>query len=278
MVSKKSGQGTWEKIRVPILVVALAGAAYAGWWRYKTHLWLTNNNRGVQAIDEGRYADAEENFRAAIDAGRGFGGSAERVGRSERNLAAALIELGRRQEAGEILGRLKTSVESAGAAADRDDAEEMIKLSDLCFEQMRFEDARSLLRRAIEVLEKDARKDDVRVAEALGKLAFSSRALDDYKEAEASYRRAGEIFWRAKGETSLEVGMNAVGLAEVLLETKQFEQAEKMYLLAIPILEERLGKTDQIVFDAYISYADVLSLSGRREEAMAWRMKVRAGE
>jgi hypothetical protein len=67
--------------------------------------WQTNCAAGSEALDLGRFSEAERHFLAAVEAARHFGGADSRLARSQFLLAQSLVGQARYTEALRLLER-----------------------------------------------------------------------------------------------------------------------------------------------------------------------------
>ncbi len=109
------------------------------------------------------------------------------------------------------------------------------------------------------------------VLEGLGEVRRSQGQLD---EAVAYYERAVEVGRRVSGNDDPRVGLSLAGLAKVYADKKDLTLADKYYTEALAVMEAGWGKDDPDRLETLGEYADLLSRTGREDEAKALRAEI----
>jgi tetratricopeptide (TPR) repeat protein len=106
------------------IVFCMAVSTALGTWYLRVRIpekdWLTSCAAGQDALERGRFSEAERHFLAAVQAARAFGEGDRRLARSQFLLAQALVGQARQTEA---LGLLERSVAIYTEALGREHAE-----------------------------------------------------------------------------------------------------------------------------------------------------------
>jgi tetratricopeptide (TPR) repeat protein len=105
-----------------------------------------------------------------------------------------------------------------------------------------YSDAESLLRRALDIREKQLGKDHPDVAQSLNNLASLLRAQGNYSDAEPLYRRALEIREKALGKDHPSVAVSLWWMGVLHEQKGNFVEAEKLYRRALQIYLKVFGE------------------------------------
>jgi CHAT domain-containing protein len=226
-------------------------------------------------LDGGKYADAEREARAALDAldAAGTGATAPaadlldalvaalwRGGKAADAAAPALAE--RAIEIKEtLLGpdapALATSLDNAGV---------------LFFVRGNYERAQPLYERARAILAAATARDP-RYAAELGRvhshLGPLFQELGEYSTAREHYERSLESLRIALGAENTQVAMTANNLATLLARIGDHEEALKLYSDALVVLERALGPEHPLIANGKHNLAELDQRLGRDDEALA---------
>jgi CHAT domain-containing protein/tetratricopeptide (TPR) repeat protein len=226
-------------------------------------------------LDGGKYADAEREARAALDAmdAAGTGASAPaadmldalvaalwRGGKAADPAAPALVERAieiREKLLGADSPALATSLDNAGV---------------LFFVRGDYERAGPLYERARAILAAAAERDPRYTAE-LGRvhshLGPLFQELGEYSTAREHYERSFESLRTALGAENPQVAMTANNLATLLARIGDHEEALKLYSDALLILERALGPEHPLIANGKHNLAELDQRLGRDDEALA---------
>jgi len=111
------------------------------------------------------------------------------------------------------------------------------------------------------------------VLDDLGEIRRRQVRLD---EAVLLYQRAAEIVRRTSGEDDPRVGLSLAGLAKVYVDVEDYPRAETLFTEGLAVMEAGWGKEDPDRLDTLRDYADMLSRTGRVEEAGVLRAEASA--
>jgi tetratricopeptide (TPR) repeat protein len=107
----------------------------------------------------------------------------------------------------------------------------------------------------------------------LGEIRRRQIRLD---EAVLLYQRAAEIVRRTSGDDDPRIGLSQAGLAKVYVDEGDFPRAETLFTEALAVMEAGWGKKDPDRLETLRDYADLLSRTGRLEEAEVLRAEASA--
>jgi tetratricopeptide (TPR) repeat protein len=133
-----------------MLATLLCGAAAFPAWSQET-LWTTWRNGGLQALHEGRLADAERLLIAALEQAEKYGSDDLRVADAANDLAVVYATAGRNLEA-ELLFTRALTIGEKGLGADHPGVAATVQnLGILYATQQKYREAEPLLKRALEI-------------------------------------------------------------------------------------------------------------------------------
>ena len=162
---------------------------------------------GDLCIDEGRFFEAADHYRNALEGEEQMGNTAGMIFDLQR-LADALIRQGRRDDAEEVINRaivLETQVVAEQMAKQgKEPGEHRViswSLPDLHFCREQYEDARRLYAEKVEYWEKSVtRPDNIDLGHLQMRLAFAELHTGHPDQAREMYARAEKTFDREWGE------------------------------------------------------------------------------
>ena len=133
--------------------------------------WKSNSAGGVKAFQQGRYAEAEKLFLAALEEAKGFGPQDPRLATSLNNLAELYRAQGRYAEAEPLYKRALAIVEKALGVEHPHVATSLNNLASLYLDQGRYAEAEPLYKRSLAIDEKALGVEHPHVATSLNNLA-----------------------------------------------------------------------------------------------------------
>lgn len=229
--------------------------------------WRTHMTAGTGAFHARRYAESEENLRAAL-------WLAERLPSGDRRLLASLNSLGvllaaqeRFDPAEELFRRALTACEAMRPADPQTTAHSAHNLAKLCCARGQYDAAEPLCRRSLEIWMRTLPADDPQLGESLDLLGAMYAARGNLDRAESLHRRALEIMERAYGSAHAEVGRVLHNLAVIHVRRGQFELAKVAAEGALKIHESVCEPNDPQLAQELELYAGVLQHLGDDEEA-----------
>jgi tetratricopeptide (TPR) repeat protein len=131
------------------------------------------------------------------------------------------------------------------------------------------EEGAELDRRTLTEMEGQWGPDDIRLAKALRKLAFTYQLMYRYDEAEALYLRALAITEKMQGGTHIEVASLLLSLGELYNRAERHQEAEATLDNSLVIMEAALGPEHNDLAVAFDGLATVYEATGRNSEAEA---------
>ena len=146
-------------------------------------------------------------------------------------------------------------------------------LAAVYYSQNRYADAESLYRRSLVIREKALGPEDYDVAQSLSNLALLYAAQKKYAEAELAYRRSLAILEKTVGVKHPEFAFTLINQALLYVAQERYAEAGPLYERSIAVLEEALGPEHPNLAEILESYSDVLSKTGRDDEAVQMRAR-----
>ena len=203
--------------------------------------WDAAAKQAQKAGEEGRYADAEGLWRAAIRSAEEPGSDWTRLVVALRGLSEVYSEQARHAEAESLLRRNLALCEKnlATDAVDRKGC--LVPLAFNQIEQQRPVEAESLLTRALAIVEQELGPEHVDVALILHGRAAAYRLAARYREAEADQRRSLAIRERALGTDHYLFGQSLNNLALVYTAQQRYAEAEPLFQQSLAIWDKALG-------------------------------------
>jgi serine/threonine protein kinase/tetratricopeptide (TPR) repeat protein len=222
---------------------------------------------GALLSREGRYQDAEQALREAIDIyTEVYGATSAYTGGIQATLAVALKRQGRKAEA-EAVCREALAIQR-GTHGDDHPATltTMVNLGGLLADQQKFEEAEALFREAIPAMRKRHGDDSFHVGVAYGKLAEAQRAQDRWAEAETSARQALRVFRGAMGAHPFTARVLTT-LGELRLQQDDPQQAIGCFAEAATMYRDGLGEDHPVYAMTLVQHARALRAGQDHESA-----------
>jgi len=272
-LSASLGRKVEERELAPLLDGMIAGeaglspeAARAALADIETLLLIRQSGREVAAV--------LPLLRKVVEAKASFQPPGGReVAASRNNVAVALVELGRPQEAAEVLrtalaaydgadallaATLRTSLADAlSRLGSRPSTEEALRLAEAA--QAQLEDAMGVAEPA--------------AMDALADLASVYRALGRLEESDTLFARVLEVE-EARGVADLEFARVLSDVAALRVEQGRYGDAEDLLRRALAVSEEQAPENDPNRITQMSNLATTLGFLGRREEALELQRRV----
>ena len=231
-------------------------------------LALALSNLGSAHYYVGNYTDAERRFRQVLELRLRLENSQELVAHASSNLASALKQLGRIEEAGTLAQRVLTLREQLHPSDDVRIASSLYTLGSLRYEEGKLSEAIPRLRRALEIRRSALGSQHTEVATIQSSLGRALQAQQDLEEAEELHRSALETRLERLGEQHDHVAIARRDLASVLLDRGEIEPAGQLLSLALGSLRNSRVPGDWTLASTESLWGEFLLASGRVEEAM----------
>ena len=237
---------------------------------------LANLGRARQELSQ--FEAAEELFK------RAFAIYAEgliepwSVGHTFTNLGGLYRQQGRYREAEEAHQKALAIYVSAerGGYGDRQLPWVPMSLNNLANVYMdlaRYDEAESLLKQAVEALEKKFGADYLLLGQVLGALGELYREQGRYRDAEKQLNRALQLAEQGKSGLQLATALNNLA-THYAVEGRSIE-AESLYQRALTVLEKALGGVDHPALgDVLSNFIRLLQNQGRYQEAILFHRRV----
>jgi tetratricopeptide (TPR) repeat protein len=226
------------------------------------------NNLAVNQTSQGRFAEAEQGYRKALDVcPKALGEVHPQTAMTYSNLARNLAEQRRYAEAEpsyrkalDLYRRLlgeehPTTARAYSGLAESQDA------------QGKYAEAEKGFRRALEVRRKLLGEEHPDTASAYSLLAFSQQHQGKYAEAEQGHRKALDLFHKALGEEHPQTATAYHLLATNQNAAGKYAEAEQGFRRALDIRRNLLGEDHPDTAPAYRDLADNQHAQGKYAEA-----------
>ena len=208
----------WWQVGVLCLLLASTQACRGA-------LWERYNDTGAEAYEQGFYAEAEEQWLAALEEAESFGPQDQRLTTTLKNLADLYYAQGEYSEAEPLYQRLLAVQEQALGAEHPDLAASLNDLAFLYDAQGNYAEAQPLYQRSLEIMEKALGAEHPGIVTSLDNLASLYAAQGDYAKAEPLYRRSLVIVEKAFGAEHRTVATSIENYAALLREMGREEEA-----------------------------------------------------
>ena len=203
--------------------------------------WEKYMKAGMEAYQQGQYAEAEKQFSAALKEAEKFGEQDPRVGSSLNNLAALYQVQGKYGEAEPLYRRSLAIREKALGSEHREVAQSLNNLAGLYHAQGKYAEAEPLFGRALAINEKALGPAHPAVAISLGSLASLYHDQSKSAEAEPLFKRALAILEKALGPEHPNVATGLNNLASLYHAQGKYAEAEQLSRRALAIREKVLA-------------------------------------
>lgn len=224
------------------------------------------NNLGRLHYDLGDYAAAEDRFRAALAMWRRLGDEEAAV-TGLRNLAAALNQSGRHEEALELHGRLLEAQRRLFGEDHVEVGKSLHGLAVLYRHRGEPELAEPLLRQALAIFIARLGPHHTRVAAVRSTLGRVLHDLGRHQEARESLELALATRLELLGEGHVRVANTRKNLAALLLDLGETTAAGELLEKALAVLRAKKPAGDWTIADAESLWGAVLTARGRFAEA-----------
>jgi tetratricopeptide (TPR) repeat protein len=215
---------------IPVLLCA--AATLAGSQTSKAPAWEDRLLRGNEHWQAGRYAEAEADYRAALDLLRNQSDSPA-LAIALNNLGEVVYELGRYREAEKLLRRSLWVWERKFGASHPGLLQPLSNLASVYAAMGNYGRAEHLLRRAYELARTSGSEEDA--IRALHHLAVACQARGKHQEAETAYRQA-LAFWSSQPNPDrVELGALWNNLGSLYGHTSRLAEAVSCFERALQI-------------------------------------------
>jgi tetratricopeptide (TPR) repeat protein len=216
---------------------------------------------------ESRYSEAQAMLERSLAIRK------KELGETSPLVAQSLADIGRLYgdqgdytKAESQLRRALSTCELAGA--DRTDVADIaMDLADLLHQDERYDEARQMYLRALDIRQKAFGNDSAKVAETLRHLGQNCIEQDAYAKAEVYLIRALQADEKAFGELNPALAVDLQMLGLVFLDQGKYADAEKFYLRAVKVDEDALGKDHPETATALNNLAWLYYNEGHYEQA-----------
>jgi len=235
------------------------------------------NQRAELRLSQGSYDAAERDYRTIIAAERsGSRQDGAQLANALNNLAVFYLDVDRIPEAETLLVE---AIEIRTALYGADHPYVAVLLQNLGDAERRAGNepvAERLLLRALSIYARSGRDVWRNASVAQNNLALLQSATGREHESETNHLNAIRLSIRAAGERNTDVGVFSRDLATLYTHQHRYGEAEDLYRESIAILRDGLGESSHQLSKTYRAYGEMLSASGRSQEAAEYRRRADA--
>ena len=257
-----------------LCLASFAVAQETAWERYM--------KAGMEAYEQGKYAEAEKQLLTALKEAEEFGEQDRRVAQSLGGLGVVYRAQGRYAEAEPLLWKALAIAKKTFPPEHPEVAGSLDNLAALYNAQGKYAEAEPLLRRVLAIDEKEAEKfgEDLRLAMSLNALGIVYHAQGKDAEAEPLLRRALAVAEKERVPENPQVVEVVAGsldnLAALYSAQGKYGESEALYRRTLVILEKALGLEYPNVATALENYAELLRKTNRDAEAVKLEARAKA--
>jgi tetratricopeptide (TPR) repeat protein/CHAT domain-containing protein len=220
---------------------------------------------------EGRYRDSEAYFRRLIGINTAlYGESGSKTAQSLRSYTLLKIRMAHFAEAGATLVKVRAAAEMLGDKAFQADVFDTAAQLSQAVGQ--YEEAETLMRRAVALSEELSGRDGFDMAVPLSNLANILVTRGKYQEAAALSERSVSLWRTFAGERHPLYGTMLANLSSIYDQMGRLKEAEDLVRQALPIFENRTNQQSWV----REKLAALYSKAGRHKEAIEIQRQVAA--
>jgi len=225
------------------------------------------NNAGAARLQHGDVKGSEGLLRRALEIREAsFGPAHPSVLEGRINLAIAVSQLGRQDEAVELL---KAAEQQAERAEPTIRVELLVMLSGVRSEQGRFDEADAVLRRALAEARAAWPADDPRGLQVLANLSNTANRRGRHAEAEQLAREGLQAVAGSSREAmGMVEGYLQLNLGDALVEQGRHAEARPAFAAALAAMEDNLGPTHPHLHAPLLGLGDCMVRAGEVDEAL----------
>ena len=190
--------------------------------------WKQHYQTGFNAMQQGRYTEAESSLQLALEEAKSFQEQDPRLHSTLDNLAQVCVVQGRNARAESLYKQLISIQKKHRGPRHQSSVSTLGKLADLYRNQNEFARAESLYKQLIFIQEEHLQLRDQGIASTLEKLADLYRGQNEFVRADSLSKRSMGLKFHARGYAYFIQGRT--------------RQAEMLYKRALVVQEKNLGK------------------------------------
>ena len=238
--------------------------------------WEAKNHAATQLHLQGRYAEAENLFVAALE-------EVEQSGQEDLRLALVLNNLAnlyhnqKKYDRAEPLYRRALAIREAQLEPTHLlVAQSLNNLAALCRDRSQYAEAENLIKRSLAIKENLHGSRHMSLTNSINTLAAIYGDQSRYAEAEELFKRSLDIRQDAFGSHHPSVASSLVGLGETYADQGRYPEARAVFERALRIREEALGPEHPAVAAALEAEARLLRKMEREAEAQEVEARAQA--
>ncbi len=217
---------------------------------------------GRDLADQGRYHEAMQTLRAAVEEAVSKGGESATLATAWNNLGAVYDEVGKLPEAERAFKRSIEIWEKAGGPENASLAQPLNNLALLYGKRRQYARAEVTLRRSLAIRTREAGAQHVAVARIWNNLGHLAHARRRYREAEALYLQALSIYQVHPDTLAEDLAATRNNMGALCRAQGRKAEAETHLRVALELLERSLGPTHPTVAKGLLNLAEVYGVRG----------------
>lgn len=241
-------------ISTGVLAIVLAGVCLLPTWAFAQGSWEGNFDAGRKHLLEGRYPEAEKSLKEALR----LAGDDEQLGNTLNELGMCMGRQAKYREAEDYLQRALDKSQGVNRALV------MNNLAIVYLDQAMVAKADKLFAKAVEVIEKAGKKEDL--AMTLDNVGTAFVLRGHWTKALPYYKRA-EKLWEEVGWKHVNAPTVKANLGTLYLSWKNTQQAQEHYQQAIALWEDKGHANHPLQAFPLSCLASILTDQGKLEEA-----------
>ena len=238
--------------------------------------WEQHNEAGCRYFGQGAYAEAEQEFAAAIREATALGSESLRLASSLSNLGQLKFRQRDFAEAEQLFRRSLAIRERALGSDHYGVVQSLNNLAMLYYSRGELDAAEPLFRRALDLSERHLGGEHPDVATSLSNLARLLFRRNDFASAAPLLSRLLVLKETERGATHPEVGAILASLAKVRCAQHHYEAAEPLARRALSIRERTVAPDDPVLASSLHLLADICKARGNHDEERLLRAREHA--
>jgi len=238
--------------------------------------WEQHNEAGCRYFGQGAYAEAEQEFAAAIREATALGSESLRLASSLSNLGQLKFRQRDFAEAEQLFRRSLAIRERALGSDHYGVVQSLNNLAMLYYSRGELDAAEPLFRRALDLSERHLGGEHPDVATSLSNLARLLFRRNDFASAAPLLSRLLVLKEAERGASHPEVGAILASLAKVRFAQHHYQAAEPLARRALSIRERTVAPDDPVLASSLHLLADICKARGNHDEERILRAREHA--
>ena len=260
-------KGTFSFFLLPLIFAPLVASQTPQGEAASEKQWRMENDAGVSALDQGRYADAVRSFQSAIRSAEAPAWANQKMAESLNGLAQAYFRLGNYAAAEHHFQQSLEILEKTLAPDNPNVAMVLGSLATVYRLRENYTAATPMSRRSLAILEKAYGPDHPNVLVALNNLAVNLRLHGDYDEAKPLLQRSLSILERQVGPEHPNVAVTLNNLVLIHSLQGDYLDAEPLARRSLSIFEKAPAREKSNLLQSLENLAGICLESGKYDES-----------